>query len=590
MTIEVKNLSKSYNAQVIKNLSYNFESGRIYVIKGVSGCGKSTLLNLLGGIEPDYSGEIKTIPSNVNLSDITSYIFQNSLLVSKVSVLDNLLLIKDDYVKILKLCKNLNIEDLLNKYPEELSGGERQRISIVRALLQSPKILLADEPTASLDETNSILIAETIAKLRKSNRIIIVATHEHYFDKIADEIIYLQYGVINKIDYVTPYIFLPDNLNETKNTNSNIKFKYFKYCLKRNPKLLSFKNLFPFIFLFFIIMFVSTIQNNFEDEYFRIIKSNYPMDMIVIHNFEIDRFEYKDDLKIYENYVANENNINAYYLSEKKDSVMNVKNMIEFGRFPSNNYEILASKDFVKSYFSNENYNNYIGKKILFKHTEFIISGILADLNSGEIESTLFADFYYQRKINENAIFIPYDTIKQIGEMHQTDCKMASYNGLSNSPKILESLKSSLQNGSPNQFYSNIESAQKTINIITTILAIILIICFVISCLFMISIIQTELFYRRKELGYLQIFGLKKLKITKIVFSEYFVKLITSFIISLLCYSLFILLYYIFLKSFIVFNLTHIAIVVSMLIIVYCLTVLLSIKSFLGRSIVTLIT
>ena len=94
MTVELKNISKSYALPVIKHLSYTFETGKIYVIKGVSGCGKTTLLNIIGGIDKDFDGEMIGNDADV------SYIFQSSLLISKISVKDNLLLIKNDPDKI----------------------------------------------------------------------------------------------------------------------------------------------------------------------------------------------------------------------------------------------------------------------------------------------------------------------------------------------------------------------------------------------------------------------------------------------------------------------------------------------------------
>ncbi|MGI6744943.1 MAG: ATP-binding cassette domain-containing protein [Acutalibacteraceae bacterium] len=590
MIIELKNISKSYNAQVIKNLSYTFESGKIYVIKGVSGSGKTTLLNIIGGIETDFDGEIITDFNNAKTFGSASYIFQNSLLLSNITVLENLLLIKNNSDEIFHLCKELNISELIQKYPEQLSGGERQRIAIVRALLLSPKILLADEPTASLDQENSVHIAETIAKLRSDDKIIIVATHEHYFDRFADEILYLQYGLIEKSDKLDPDIINADNSENKTSSKSVPKFNYFKYSLRRNPKLLSFVSLCPLVLVFLIIMLVSTFQNNFSDEYFRSIKLGYPMDTVSIHQFELERFPYKDKVKLYDNYTASENSINAYYLLSEKDSVFKIKNMIAFGTFPATDHEVLASRDFVSCYFGDEDYKSHIGEKIVFKNVPFTISGILADFDNGEVESNLFTDIYYQRKIFENPVFIPYDTIKLIGEKQDTDIIMAVYDGLADNSEALEALKGALENGAPNQFYSNIENAQMTIDIITIIIYIILFICYIISCIFMVSIIQTELFYRKKELGFLQIFGLRKKQITKILFVEYLLKISVSFIIAIMCYVIAVLLYGVFAKNFIFFNLILILIIIAALFSVYLWTVYFSIRRFLKKSILSLIS
>ena len=207
MLLSIKNIEKEYDRPVLKNISYSFEAGKMYVIKGVSGCGKSTLLNILGGIETAFSGEIcldgETLKENPGgLKAACGYIYQQSLLLSGITVRDNLLLIRNDRKQVSKICRGLGISPLLDKLPDQLSGGERQRVAIARALLNDPRILLADEPTASLDEDNSLKIAQTLANLRSDNRILIVATHEHCFDALADEIIDLRYGVI---DYVQTF-------------------------------------------------------------------------------------------------------------------------------------------------------------------------------------------------------------------------------------------------------------------------------------------------------------------------------------------------------------------------------------------------
>lgn len=193
-------IEKSYDRTVLQNITCGFYEGRLYVIKGVSGSGKSTLLNIIGGLERSDGGNILLDERDVTrkgiLREQSAYIFQQSLLLSGITIMDNLLLIRNDSRYIRALAERFHVQELLEKLPTQLSGGERQRISIIRALLQEPAILLADEPTASLDEENSMNIAEVLAGLRKSGKTIIVATHEPYFDELADEILYLNYGTL----------------------------------------------------------------------------------------------------------------------------------------------------------------------------------------------------------------------------------------------------------------------------------------------------------------------------------------------------------------------------------------------------------
>ena len=151
MKLCLKHLGKRYDEPVLKGLNYIFESGCIYVIKGVSGCGKTTLLNLIGGIETPDEGGIEYDSEEIR----SAYVFQKSLLLAGLSLRDNLRLIRDDDRRIEKLAAKLGIADLLDRLPEQLSGGERQRAAVLRALLNDPNLILADEPTASLDGANS---------------------------------------------------------------------------------------------------------------------------------------------------------------------------------------------------------------------------------------------------------------------------------------------------------------------------------------------------------------------------------------------------------------------------------------------------
>lgn len=212
MKLNLFDIKKDYDGTVVlRGVSHTFESGKMYVIKGVSGSGKSTLLNIIGGLDHDFEGEITADENQTGWR--TGYVFQNSLLLSGVTIADNLLMIKKDYNKIQTLAEQLNVDGLLTKYPEQISGGERQRISVLRMLLGEPEVILMDEPTASLDAANSEKIAELAAGLKyrtaagskyktreekdtSGGRIVIIATHEHYFDCLADEIMFLDYGRI----------------------------------------------------------------------------------------------------------------------------------------------------------------------------------------------------------------------------------------------------------------------------------------------------------------------------------------------------------------------------------------------------------
>ena len=206
--LKLNNISKKYeknkSIRVLKNVNFKFESGKVYSIIGPSGSGKSTLLNLLSLIDIPSSGfiEFNEKKIDINSSIENDYIrsknigiiYQDKNLLPDFTALENVLLPNllisnnksksKDLAK--KLIKKFDLTSRLNHYPSELSGGENQRIAIARALINEPNIILADEPTGSLDFENAKQIFKILLNLKEKNRIIIFATHNRYFANMAD--------------------------------------------------------------------------------------------------------------------------------------------------------------------------------------------------------------------------------------------------------------------------------------------------------------------------------------------------------------------------------------------------------------------
>ena len=205
--LKLNNLSKKYDKKslkVLNNINFKFEAGKVYSIIGPSGSGKSTLLNLLSFIDIPSSGFIefnkKKIDTNSSIendhvrSKNIGIIYQDKNLLPDFTALENVilpnLLISNNKLKSTELAKKLikkfDLTSRLNHYPSELSGGENQRIAIARALINEPNIILADEPTGSLDFENAKHIFKILFNLKDKNRIIIFATHNRYFANMAD--------------------------------------------------------------------------------------------------------------------------------------------------------------------------------------------------------------------------------------------------------------------------------------------------------------------------------------------------------------------------------------------------------------------
>ncbi len=206
--IKIKNISKKYEKnktiKVLNDITFTFESGKIYSIVGPSGSGKSTLLNLLSLIDKPNSGSIeinnikidfqKNIENDKIRAEKIGIIYQDKNLLSDFSAIENVylpnLLLSNDHILSInlakKIIKTVGLSSRLNYFPSELSGGENQRIAIARALINNPEILLADEPTGSLDFENAKQIFKLLLALKSKNRIIIFATHNRYFANMAD--------------------------------------------------------------------------------------------------------------------------------------------------------------------------------------------------------------------------------------------------------------------------------------------------------------------------------------------------------------------------------------------------------------------
>ncbi|MDB9937364.1 ABC transporter ATP-binding protein [Candidatus Pelagibacter sp.] len=206
--ISLKKITKSFSnnkkINVLKRISYSFTKGKIYSLMGPSGSGKSTLLNILSMIDKPTAGSLSIADVSVDFNDNNEndkirsskigIIYQQNNLLSDFTALENVYLAglalsgeKSNSIKKAKnIIKKLGLSSREHHYPSELSGGEMQRIAIARALINEPKIILADEPTGSLDRATAKEVFKILYNLKNKNRLIIYATHNRFFANMAD--------------------------------------------------------------------------------------------------------------------------------------------------------------------------------------------------------------------------------------------------------------------------------------------------------------------------------------------------------------------------------------------------------------------
>ena len=198
MIVDIKKLTKTFSdgskkLHVLKDINLQIDKGSIITIKGPSGSGKSTLLSIIGTLDNADSGELlingMSIEDNTNIDKLRNksigFVFQFHNLISELTLEENVslpkMIAKEQWDKdeLIELFEYFDLKDRMNSFPNDLSGGEKQRVAVMRAIINNPSIIIADEPTGNLDKENALKMMSLFQKLNTEKKLtIIIATHD----------------------------------------------------------------------------------------------------------------------------------------------------------------------------------------------------------------------------------------------------------------------------------------------------------------------------------------------------------------------------------------------------------------------------
>ncbi len=519
--IQLQAVTKSYGeTPVLKGISHTFYPGKIYVIKGVSGCGKSTLLNILGGLDTAYQGAYISNGVSVNSLDpdeishyrrSIGYLFQNSLLLSHMTIWENLLFIENCPERIRRCARELGVEDLLTKFPDQLSGGERQRMAMIRALLHNPTLILADEPTASLDRANSRALAQMMNRLRSTGAVVIIATHESCFDDIADEILTLDYGAIASVVTRPSPPPLPEPEPPARDDGPHKAYSLLKYVYKRSREKLRPHKLLPPLLILLILLAGLSLQSNFQREFIRGMTARYPVTVFPLTHNQYGELDGRYAFETYQNFRVQAEDCVGLPLLEKAHSGLAYGGVIAFGRFPEAGNEVLINQPYANQLLHTTDYASCVGKTIVLGGASYTVSGVLSALETQEQQDLVYDNPYYRVETAAN-VFIPYETIRQRGTEAACNEILVRLDTVYEQ-NLYKQLRADLGNRPISIWDAKVMNLQSLIDSISLlVLALVLLVAFV-ALLFLYSEIQLELFYRRREIGYLQVFNIPRSRV-----------------------------------------------------------------------------
>lgn len=568
MYLVLKNIKKDYKygkekQKVLRGINLSFERGEFVSILGESGCGKSTLMNIIGGMDSDYDGDV--IVNGKNLREVNldnhrkleiGFIFQNFNLIPHLSVLDNVVIALEmsssskKKEKAKELLIDLGLKDHLDKRPNQLSGGQKQRVAIARALANDPEIILADEPTGSLDQKTSEQIIKILKEIAESGKLVITVTHSPKVASNGTRIVKMADGLITEDQVISEkYKALEDDIILKPKSLSFLKsihlaFNNMKLNFKRNilVALGSSIGILSVVLMFSIGDGVKRYINeqieasmdpdliqvtkdnpegNKNDGYHFLEKSWFTQDDVdkIMSIDNVERIEKVITYNMSTNIVFNDKNITPMVLTTAFDGML-ILSDDEKKMLPGKN-EILISDSIAKKLLDNDNYEDIIGTKANL---------YITDTNDNNRPVLMGADLTISNvlKIDNKGgpsydiACVNFDTLEEIYKNNNITIKPTTINVYVKDNRVIQTTRDNLREAgfADSEVADMLEQVMSYLNIATLILAGIAGISLIVSGIMILVVLYISVVERTKEIGVLRAVGARKKDIRRIFFTE----------------------------------------------------------------------
>lgn len=575
--LEIKHLNKSYilagkeKVPVLSNVNVKFESGEFVSILGESGSGKSTLMNIIGGMDSDYEGDVivqgktlrtmKEIEIDAYRKDKIGFIFQSFNLIPHLSVLENVMIAmqmtdnskKERTQRAKEILTEIGLKDHMMKRPNQLSGGQKQRVAIARALSNDPEIILADEPTGSLDQETSEQILELLDSIAKKGVLIITVTHSQRVANFGSRIVSVEDGCIKEDLFLKERYMSVKETKEKKGKNLSFtaSFKLAINNMTLNAKrniLVATGGAIGILSVILMLSLGSGVTGYINDQInsslnpllVDVIKTadqgemkhqdGPPMqqvadeplteqDINIISGIKnVDRVEKVTTITGKSNVVFNDKNKELSALGTVTDSIKADK--VEKGTLPKEN-QVLLTASFAKSLSSEETYKSLVGETVSLYINEMDEQNHPVIIESKMVVSGIYDQEDMGPMSGSNA-YISYSTLEKAYSKQNLTLQPKQINAYASNQDDVKGIKEAVDKAGfkSSPIASIMERVTTYLKMASWVLSGIAGISLLVSGIMILVVLNISVVERTREIGILRAIGARKKDIRRIFFSE----------------------------------------------------------------------